>query len=102
MIKISALFSKNKYTNVKIVEQGGWHFSKVKNEKDIYYLLSNYGEHNEFENSGLSVEDYKKFINEGVLPYDHFLDKNMLFFSIRRSIENIKNKKNYKKKDLIP
>ena len=79
--RFDTLFSKNKYTNVKIVEHGGWHFSKVKNEKDIYYLLSNYGEHNEFENSGLSVEDYKQFINEGVLPYDHFLDK-------RSSIEN--------------
>ena len=79
--RFDTLFSKNKYTNVKIVEQGGWHFSKVKNEKDIYYLLSNYGEHNEFENSGLSVEDYKQFINEGVLPYDHFLDK-------KSSIEN--------------
>ena len=79
--RFDTLFSKNKYRNVKILEHGGWHFSKVKNEKDIYYLLSNYGEHNEFENSGLSVEDYKQFINEGVLPYDHFLDK-------RSSIEN--------------
>ena len=79
--RFDTLFSKNKYRNVKILEHGGWHFSKVKNEKDIYYLLSNYGEHNEFENSGLSVEDYKQFINEGVLPYDHFLDK-------KSSIEN--------------
>ena len=81
LFRLDVLFSKNKYINVKIIENGGWHFSKVKNEEDIFYLLSNYGEHNEFEKSGLLAKDYKEFINQGVLPYDHFLDK-------KSSIEN--------------
>jgi beta-1,4-mannosyl-glycoprotein beta-1,4-N-acetylglucosaminyltransferase len=81
LFRLDILFSKNKYINVKIIENGGWHFSKVKNEEDIFYLLSNYGEHNEFEKSGLLAKDYKEFINQGVLPYDHFLDK-------KSSIEN--------------
>ena len=73
--RLDTFFSKNKYIDVKIIESGGWHFSKIKNEKDIFYLLSNYGEHNEFEKSGLSIKDYKEFIEQGILPYDHFLDK---------------------------
>ncbi len=73
--RLDTLFSKNKYINVKILENGGWHFSKIKNEEDIFYLLSNYGEHNEFEKSGLTSNDYKEFINQGILPYDHYLDK---------------------------
>ena len=75
LFRLDVLFSKNRYMDVNIIENGGWHFSKVKNEKDIFYLLSNYGEHNEFEKSGLSINYYKKFINEGILPYDHFVDK---------------------------
>ena len=73
--RLDTLFSKNKYIDVRILENGGWHFSKIKNEEDIFYLLSNYGEHNEFEKSGLSVKDYKEFIKQGILPYDHFVDK---------------------------
>ena len=34
--RFDTFFSKTKYRNVKIIENGGWHFSKVKNEKDIY------------------------------------------------------------------
>ena len=34
--------------DVNIIENGGWHFSKSENERYIY-LLSNYGEHNEFK-----------------------------------------------------
>ncbi len=74
-LRLDTLFSKNKYIDVKILENGGWHFSKIKNEEDIFYLLSNYGEHNEFEKSGLTAKDYKEFINQGILPYDHYLDK---------------------------
>ena len=73
--RLDTLFSKNKYIDLDILENGGWHFSKVKNEEDIFYLLSNYGEFNEFEKSGLTAKDYKEFINKRILPYDHFLDK---------------------------
>ena len=40
--RLDTLFSKNKYIDLDILENGGWHFSKVKNEEDIFYLLSNF------------------------------------------------------------
>ncbi len=73
--RLDAYFSNNKYINVKTIEDGGWHFSKVKNEKDIFYTLSNYGEHNEFEKSNLDIKKIKELIDNQELYFDHNLDK---------------------------
>tara|TARA_B100000131_G_C18043345_1_gene583371 strand:- start:350 stop:1237 length:888 start_codon:yes stop_codon:yes gene_type:complete len=73
--RLDTFFSNNKYINVKTIENGGWHFSKVKNEKDIYYTLSVYGEHNEFEKSGLDHKKIKELIDNQELYFDHNLDK---------------------------
>ena len=34
--------------------------------------MFNFGHHNEFELSGLTVEDLRKKIDEGVVFYNHF------------------------------
>ena len=60
---------------MNIIEEGGWHFSKVKNERDIFNTLSNYGEHNEFELSGLSEKDIKNLIDNNELYFNHSGDK---------------------------
>ena len=73
--RLDTYFSDNKYINVKTIDDGGWHFSKVKNEKEIYYTLSNYGEHNEFEKSGLDPSKIKELIDDQELYFDHKLDK---------------------------
>ena len=73
--RLDTIFSENKIVNLKIVNDGGWHFSKVKNEKDIFYTLSNYGEHNEFELSGLTENDIKNLINNNELYFNHGGDK---------------------------
>ena len=73
--RLDAYFSKTKYTNVKIINNGGWHFSKIKDAKDIYYTLSNYGEHNEFELSGIKEEDINNLINNYELYFNHSGDK---------------------------
>ena len=73
--RIDAFFSKNKYINVEIIENGGWHFTNIKTNKDIYYKLMNYGEHNEFEKSGLTSSDIDNLIKNKQLYFDHTLDK---------------------------
>ena len=73
--RIDTYFSKTKYTKVQIINNGGWHFSKIKDAKDIYYTLSNYGEHNEFELSGVKEEDINNLINNHELYFNHSGDK---------------------------
>ena len=96
--RLDTLFSKTKYINVKIIENGGWHFTNVKSNKEIYYKLMNYGEHNEFERSGLTANDLEHLINNKKLYFDHEADKTSnekYSASIELSLENNQNLPNY-------
>jgi len=70
--RLDTFFSKTKYTNLEIIRDGGWHFTNVMSAKDLYTKMTNFGHHDEFELSGLTIEDLKKNIDEGVVFYDHF------------------------------
>ena len=70
--RFDTFFSKTKYTNLEIIEDGGWHFTNVMSAKDLYTKMTNFGHHDEFELSGLTIEDLKKNIDERVVFYDHF------------------------------
>ena len=69
--RLDTFFSKKKYMNIDIIKNGGWHFTSIKKPEDIYYKLSNFMHHLEFEYSGLKVEDMKKMIAEKKILYDH-------------------------------
>tara|TARA_B100000780_G_scaffold28289_1_gene17940 strand:+ start:283 stop:1179 length:897 start_codon:yes stop_codon:yes gene_type:complete len=73
--RIDTLFSKNKYTNVKIIKSGGWHFTNIKSPEDIFMKLSNYGEHNEFEMSDIDLDKMSKLVKEKKVYFNHTADK---------------------------
>ena len=73
--RLDTLFSSNKYNNIKIINNGGWHFTKIKTAEDIYTHLSNDAHHNEFELSGLSLDDIKEKVRQKKVFYNHFADK---------------------------
>ena len=75
--RVDTLFSNLKQMNLQIVEDGGWHFTNIKTAKDIYTKLSNFGHHNEFDVSGISVEDIQKCIDNKIVNYDHKADKSL-------------------------
>ena len=62
--RIDTYFSKLKYIDIEIIEQGGWHFTNIKTPQDLFIKMSNFGHHDEFELSGLTVEDIKKKIDD--------------------------------------
>ena len=53
----------------------GWHFTNLKSAEDLYIKLKNFGHHDEFDLSGLSINDLKNKIDRGIVFYDHFADK---------------------------
>ena len=73
--RIDTFFSKNKYMNVKIIENGGWHFTNIKSPEDIHMKLSNYGEHNEFEMSDIDLAKMSKLVKEKKVYFNHTADK---------------------------
>ena len=73
--RFDTLFSKNKYTNLEIIDNGGWHFTNLKSPEDLFEKMKNFGHHNEFDKSGIGIEDIRKKIEKHELFYDHFLDQ---------------------------
>ena len=73
--RIDTYFSKNKLYNLEIIQDGGWHFTNLKSPEDLFEKFKNFGHHDEFENSGISVEMLKNYIDQGIVFYNHFLDQ---------------------------
>tara|TARA_A100001388_G_C28766304_1_gene500907 strand:- start:161 stop:1045 length:885 start_codon:yes stop_codon:yes gene_type:complete len=74
LFRLDTLFSKMKYINLEIIEDGGWHFTNLKTPEELLRKYLNDEMHSEFElkNDDLKAIEYKiknKFIN-----YDHLLD----------------------------
>ena len=73
--RIDAIFSKYKYSSIHFVEDGGWHFTNIKSPEDIVKKYSNFLHHQEFEYSGLKLDDIKKMVKNNLVLYDHKIDQ---------------------------
>ena len=69
--RLDTFFSNNKYTNVKIIENGGWHFSQVKTPKDIEIKLLNGEQYAEFKQSGKNLNYIVDLVKRKKIDYDH-------------------------------
>ena len=76
LLRIDSWLSKTRYNSVKIIENGGWHFSNVKSPEDIEKKLFNFGHHNEVEESGIDLEKIKEMVREKKIYHDNLVDKN--------------------------
>ena len=61
--RIDIFFSNRKYNNILFVEEGGWHFSYLKNPKGIEKKLKSYLHHIDYDLNPVGVEGIKKMIN---------------------------------------
>jgi beta-1,4-mannosyl-glycoprotein beta-1,4-N-acetylglucosaminyltransferase len=75
LLRIDSWLSKTKYSSVKIIENGGWHFCNMKSPEDIEKKLFNFGHHNEVEESGIDLEKIKEMVREKKIYHDHLVDK---------------------------
>ena len=69
--RLDTIFSKNKYKNVKIIENGGWHFTQLKTPKDIEIKLLNGEQHAEFRQTGKNLEYITDLVKRKKIDYDH-------------------------------
>ena len=105
--RIDTFFSKIKYINVKIFNNGGWHFTNIKTAKEIEYKLKSYLHHREFDVDPLTVNQIDKIINNKKAIYNLNVDKSVSkighgndlekfdFKKLPKYIQN--NKENFKK-----
>ena len=73
--RIDTFFSKTKYTSIKVINDGGWHFSNIKTPKEIEFKLRSYLHHREFDLNPLSVTQIDKIIRNKQAIYDLKVDK---------------------------
>ena len=89
--RLDTFFSEKRYMNIDIVKNGGWHFTSIKKPKDIFYKLSNFMHHLEFEYSGLSLKDMEKMVEEKKILYDHGVKQEDNKYTGRQSLVKINN-----------
>ena len=73
--RLDTYFSDTKYISIKIIENGGWHFSNIKNAEQIEYKLKSYLHHREFDLKPLTTKEIEKIINDKKAIYDLKVDK---------------------------
>ena len=69
--RLDTIFSKTKYRNVDIIENGGWHFSQLKTAKDIETKLLNSEIHGEIKSEGINLKKISDLMKRKTIDYDH-------------------------------
>ena len=73
--RLDTIFSKTKYRSIHYVENGGWHFTNIKMPEDIEKKFLNFLHHQDYEESGLNLNDIKEMVKERRILYDHSIDQ---------------------------
>ena len=73
--RLDTFFSDKKFSNVKIIKNGGWHFTNIKTAEQIRYKLKSYLHHREFEVNPVTKKQIEKLIKNRIAIYDLKLDK---------------------------
>ena len=88
-LRLDILFSKLKYSSICHIKNGGWHFSNIKSPEDIEKKFSNYLHHQEFEYSGLNLDDIKKMLNDKKIIYDLSADQTAFKLAGSKTLKKI-------------
>ena len=73
--RLDTFFSSKKYSNIKFIQNGGWHFSNIKSAEEIEHKLRSYLHHREFEINPLSIKEIEKIMKNRQAIYDLNVDK---------------------------
>ncbi len=73
--RLDTFFSENKYIDVKIINEGGWHFTNIKNAEEIEHKMKSYLHHREFDLEPINIDAIKKIMQNKQAIYDLGVDK---------------------------
>ena len=91
--RIDVFFSDKKYINIKIINDGGWHFSNIKSPEMIEHKLRSYLHHREFDQVSLSIEEINELVKKKQAIYDLRVDKRVNKVGNGVILENFEMKK---------
>ncbi len=86
--RLDTLLSQTKYTSIRFVSDGGWHFSNIKSAKEIEFKLKSYLHHREFDINPMTTEEIEKIIENKQAIYDLKVDKRINKIGDGSKLEN--------------
>ena len=86
--RVDALFSKQKYIDVKIIKNGGWHFTNIKTAEEIKHKLRSYLHHREFDLEPLNTKEIENIIINKLAIYDLTADQRLNKIGKGKKLEN--------------
>jgi beta-1,4-mannosyl-glycoprotein beta-1,4-N-acetylglucosaminyltransferase len=75
LLRPDAWFKPNKYHDIKIIDDGGWHYAYAKQPESLQYKLLNYAHHHEFDQKKVTVEKVAQYIKDKKPIYDLSVDQ---------------------------
>lgn len=75
LFRLDIIFSKKKYSSIKFIKNGGWHFSNIKSAREIEHKLRSYLHHREFDERPLTIDEIDNIIQNRQAIYDLKVDK---------------------------
>ena len=87
--RLDTFFSKTKYSNINIFENGGWHFSYIKNPEGIERKLKSYLHHAEYEMNPINKEKISKLIEEKKAIYNLKVDSRLNKFDDSNKLKKL-------------
>jgi len=73
--RLDAFFSEKKHINIKLIDDGGWHFTNIKTAKEIENKLKSYLHHREFDINPMTTDEIEKIIRDKKAIYNLNVDK---------------------------
>jgi len=86
--RLDVLFSETKFVDIKIIKNGGWHFTNLKNAEEIEHKLKSYLHHREFDVNPITIDEINNIIKDKIAIYDLTLDKRTQKIGHGRKLEN--------------
>ena len=68
-------FKKDKYINIKILDNGGWHFTRIQTPQEIHKKELDAEHHDEYRAEKKDVARIQDLISRRAIDHDHLADK---------------------------
>ena len=72
--RFDTFFKKDRYMDLNIIKDGGWHFTRIISPEEIHKKELDTEHHDEYRASNKNPEKIKDFIQRRVIDHDHLAD----------------------------
>ena len=75
LFRLDILFNDMKFNDIKLIKNGGWHFTNIKHPEEIHLKYKSYLHHREYELSGMNEDKIREIIRNKHTLYDLKIDQ---------------------------